>query len=109
MTGRRIQDESAMGKEEAPPKRVRWKLIPIVLMMCGIASYVGAYISNVRTANLFVIQGSDAIRDDGTFDPNRTWVGEEYRVGGKIAWMMFAPENFVDRRLRPEVWGAYRP
>jgi hypothetical protein len=88
---------------------MNWSHWKPALVGCALAAYAAAYAANITTGRLIVVANDAAVRPDGSYDLDRSWVGEDYRCGANLAHIVFAPANMVDRMLRPGVWGRYDP
>lgn len=72
----------------------RTPLIVAIVLLLRPVLYVGSYLALVRPTSIVFTGGGQAM----------TFVGPNYRFGGKFATSVFWSREQIDRKVRSEAW-----
>ena len=76
-------------------------LFTLFCILCGTFAYTCAYIGMVQPVIL-------PAYEDSSLGVATTSTGALYQFGGNVSAYIFLPANWVDRRLRPQIWVTKR-
>jgi hypothetical protein len=95
------------GRYHIGMKKGRWLSIVSAATLAALPLvYCTAYLSllEIRYSSIVVNESTGQIVHGGILAPRAS-----YRLGGDVAKTFFAPAEFLDQRLRPDIWDPLKP